>query len=271
MYFFYKLNSFIKKKILFKTNRDVYSALINLYNFFFHNKITIKFISKDNIYKATNIKNKRSRFFCSEGYGIYAYLQTLEARGHQLGNDYFLDLINFNKNDVIIDCGANVGDLLLWFENKKLDINYVAFEPSPNEFKCLKRNIGNHTSYNLGLWKEDKKIDFYVSQDNADSSFIKPKKYSRIVQIPAVKLSSYINSNIKLLKLEAEGAEPEILEGVIAKLQNIEYISADLGPERGEEEKSTLVDVTNFLLKNNFSLIAISHIRITALFKNNKY
>ena len=73
-----------------------------------------------------------------------------------------------------------------------------------------------------------------------------------------------------MLKLEAEGAEPEILEGIGDKLRLIEYISADLGFERGANCESTLVPVTNMLLRNNFSLVEVGYSRVVALFKNDR-
>ena len=50
-------------------------------------------------------------------------------------------------------------------------------------------------------------------------------------------------------------------------LQKVEYISADLGFERGPLQESTLAPVTNFLLKNGFELIDFSSPRIVALYK----
>ncbi len=47
------------------------------------------------------------------------------------------------------------------------------------------------------------------------------------------------------------------------------FITADLGYERGMLEESTLVPVVNFLLERGFSIRAISHDRIVALFENN--
>ena len=51
---------------------------------------------------------------------------------------------------------------------------------------------------------------------------------------------------------------------------NIEYISADLGPERGVDNLETYSEVTNLLYKNNFSLIKINPERLSVLYKNNK-
>ena len=80
---------------------------------------------------------------------------------------------------------------------------------------------------------------------------------------------SFNTTKIKLLKLEAEGAEPEVLMGSENILRNIEYISADLGPERGSKNEETYPAVTDLLYKNNFSLIKINPERPTLLFRNN--
>jgi len=75
-----------------------------------------------------------------------------------------------------------------------------------------------------------------------------------------------------LLKLEAEGGEPEVLMGCIEILQNIDYISADLGFERGVSEENTFPEVINFLLYNGFNVVkAIAPSgRNTVLFKNSR-
>ena len=74
-----------------------------------------------------------------------------------------------------------------------------------------------------------------------------------------------------MLKLEAEGCEPEILEGLGKKLEKIEFISADLGFERGKNADSTLVPVTNYLLGRGFELVDVSHFRVCVLFRNKKF
>ena len=73
---------------------------------------------------------------------------------------------------------------------------------------------------------------------------------------------------IKLLKLEAEGAEPEAIAGCAGLLGSIEYISADLGFERGVAETSTLGAVTNFLVPRGFEIVANGRKRLTVLYRN---
>ena len=60
-------------------------------------------------------------------------------------------------------------------------------------------------------------INFYLNEKDADSSVIQPIKFDTIKKIKVIKLDDYIQKEkiqkIKLLKIEAEGFEPEILEG----------------------------------------------------------
>ena len=209
--------------------------------------------------------------FAHEHQAAQAYARGLEFRAKTLGNTYFLDQINFEKDDLVIDCGANVGDLFFWFKYRDIAVNYLAYEPSLDEFKCLSENIFPHHAVNEALWFEETEIDFYLNSHEADSSLIQPSKYYDVTSVKAIPLESIITSKVKLLKLEAEGAEPEVIIGAGKKLELIEFISADLGFERGPSKESTFIEVTNYLLKNNFVLLQFSGGRRCALFRNKKY
>ena len=50
-------------------------------------------------------------------------------------------------------------------------------------------------------------------------------------------LDSFNIKNVKLLKIDAEGYEPEVLKGSLDTFNEIEYISVDYGNERGKEEE----------------------------------
>ena len=75
---------------------------------------------------------------------------------------------------------------------------------------------------------------------------------------------------IKLLKLEAEGAELEVLIGCGDILQNIEYISADIGFELDQGKRSNQAEVTEYLVENNFNKVS-SNSRCVTLFKNKNF
>jgi FkbM family methyltransferase len=196
------------------------------------------------------------------------YRKGIVARTSLVGRDYLLSRVAFNDGDVVLDCGANIGELYLWFALNGLNIHYVAFEPSPLEFQALRLNCPDAEAHNVALWNRSETLTFYLASEDADSSVIEPAQHQGVIAVEARRLDDYITKPVRLLKLEAEGAEPEILEGIGEKLPLIHYIAADLGFERGVQRESTLAPVTNMLLRRNFSLIEVAYPRVTALFKN---
>ena len=73
---------------------------------------------------------------------------------------------------------------------------------------------------------------------------------------------------IKLLKIEAEGYEPEVLLGAKDKLSICEFIAIDGGYERGVKEEQTFSKITNHLINRNFELCDIYFPWYRGLFKN---
>lgn len=196
-------------------------------------------------------------------YGICYRIDTLSR-------DYLLHMVEFRDGDIVIDCGANIGELYFWFKFNNVRVRYVAFEPSPLEFSALRMNCPDAEAYNIALWNRNENIEFYLCSEHADSSIIQPARHQESIAVEGRRLEDYVTKPVRLLKLEAEGAEPEILEGIGDKLPLIQYITADLGFERGVDCESTLVPVTNMLLKKNFSLVEVGYPRVVALFKNEK-
>lgn len=60
--------------------------------------------------------NDHMRYFYAKFQNMRSYQNGLTARAQELGDSYFLPLINFAPGDTVVDCGANVGDLKLWFD-----------------------------------------------------------------------------------------------------------------------------------------------------------
>ena len=97
----------------------------------------------------------------------------MEERTLDLIESYNINKIEFREGDLIVDVGANMGDLIHYFPNQR----YVGFEPSPEEFQALEKNKqSNCEVYNLCIGEEEKEITFYVSSSGADSSIFQPLK-----------------------------------------------------------------------------------------------
>jgi len=57
---------------------------------------------------------------------------------------------------------------------------------------------------------------------------------------------------IRLLKVEAEGAEPEVLLGAVPVFAQIDYITVACGPERGPDRTCTDEECASILKEHGF-------------------
>jgi hypothetical protein len=80
----------------------------------------------------------------------------------------------------------------------------------------------------------------------------------KIIQVNQRRLDELIYEPIKLLKIDAEGAELEVIRGSRALMKSIEFIAIDLGFEKGINQESTAPPVFEVLNNHNFKLIAIA-------------
>jgi len=231
------------------------------------------YLKKENFFQV--IEGKSKIFFTNKIRGFSVYRNGIKNRGNFLFSSYCLDKINFDVKDIVIDCGANYGDLMIEIKNHINFENYIAIEPNPSDFKVLNLNYGNSILVNKALGKSNSTLPFYLSTEQGDSSLVKPKFFTKEIEVPVVTLENLINelniNKVKLLKVEAEGYEPEILEGIGSNLKKIQYVAVDGGYERGENSEQTFTIVSNFLVKNGFNMLDINFSQFRALFKNKLY
>lgn len=139
--------------------------------------------------------------------------------------------------EVVIDVGANIGEFSTAAAVRGLEVH--AFEPDATAFAALRKNLQPFPTAVpncLGLGDTRGERTFYLATDLADSSFIPPEQYSKSVTLQLMPLDEYIAergiASIGLLKIEAEGFEPEVLAGAAKALSISRYVSIDCGPER---------------------------------------
>ncbi len=216
-------------------------------------------------------------YFCRQGHSRL-YL-SYELRGGEIGwrvqrlsEAYNLDKIRVNPPGTFIDCGANVGELGLWARANRLE--YIPFEPEPLEALCCDLNNfdGNPMTRRMALWKEDTLLTFYSKPESADSSAI-DQGGAIPIEVYGITLDNAVNltdaSGTIILKVEAEGAEPEVLEGATMTLPMIDFVAVDCGPERYGHE-FTFIEVNAFLQDRGFRLIEFNPERFTFLYQNTR-
>ena len=131
-------------------------------------------------------------------------------------------------------------------------------------------NYNNVILNNFALSNLDGTAELFIDSDGANSSLFNFGTNKKTV-VNTKRLDSLnLEKKIKFLKIDAEGFEPEVLQGAKQLFNQIEFISVDYGKERGVLQESTLVNVLNYLYQNNFEIIYQSEIRPVGLFKNTK-
>ena len=149
-----------------------------------------------------------------------------------LGSKYYLpkalDQYSIDKNDIVIDCGANVGDVSKYFLKKGAVV--YAFEPDPVVFEKLKRKCGSHsrfTGYNKGVWSADDTLELKLPEstkkdrinNSVGNSFLdKNNQSEETIQVEVINLANFIKSlgkQVKVLKIDIEGAEIEVIPSIL--------------------------------------------------------
>lgn len=247
--------------------------LQNIFLFLLGSQLRFKFDARSSLFIAK--EKQLIKYFGDMGRGFDLYGRSLFTRGKQLADQYCINKIMFDEDDIVVDCGANYADLYLFLDGKIKQENYIAFEPGPIEYKCISKSLPKAQIHNLGLSNKEGKLDFYLCSKLGDSSFIKPRSYTEIIKVNVVKLDNFASSSginkCKLLKLEAEGFEPEILIGANNFIKKCEYIAIDGGRERGINLDLTFHTLNNYLLNNDFVMLDIYGPIYRGLYRNIKF
>lgn len=142
----------------------------------------------------------------------------------------------------------------------------------------LKKNISlnqnNYLTYkivNKALLNTEDKVTIYIRDETGDTS-LEADSSSKSLVIDSIRLDQYFeeNTSIKLLKIDAEGFEFEVLKGAENLLSSIKFIAVDAGFEKASNTSDTFNEVNEFLLSNGFDMQNKNLERFTYLYVNSR-
>ncbi|MFN9245588.1 MAG: FkbM family methyltransferase [Planctomycetota bacterium] len=196
-----------------------------------------------------------------------------------LGDEYMTDSCELARDDIVIDIGANIGEYSKYIY-ERFNVSVVAIDAEDAVLGALKTNLLGTSSLILhsALWSHDGNLTLYHASKTNDTTLIEPKEFDYTSTVDVVTLDNLLHSTaaqafigsrpIKLVKLEAEGAEPEIIKGGPNILTRTKYVAVDCGPERGIKSEPTLVEVVRAMNALNFEIIKFNANRTVLLFRN---
>ncbi len=159
-------------------------------------------------------------------------------------NEYDVEDFEINTNDTVIDIGAHIGLFSLLVSQLCKTGKILSFEPVSENFDLLVSNlklnhIKNILPFNMAVSKNSGRLDLFLNNDQSAHSIF--SKSSESINVESTSLQKIFEehkiSSCKILKLDCEGAEYEIIDSLpseyLDKIQNIviEYHLADTKPE----------------------------------------
>ncbi len=235
----------------------------------FLSKFKLKSYSKMLSEKSSNffihqVTHNNQLIFFQSTIRINRFIKGFEHAGRRMWNRYKIDELLCGVGPrTIIDIGSNIGEFSFYAHKKYLEkVEIFTFDPDPIAKQCIDNNLaGINASINLvALSNKLGEEDFYLKTESADSSLHKPFGESVKIKTKIVTLDSFFN-NLELrrpvlLKMDAEGHEPEVLLGGVETLKHIDWVSIDAGLER--YGKSTSNEVSRILIEQGFSEVNVS-------------
>ena len=193
---------------------------------------------------------------------------------HEMAIDeYRLRRIPFDPGDVVIDVGAHVGLFSLYLAARHPAITIVALEPEPGNFARLAANIArnrafNVLAFNLAVTADGRPFPIScppVNTGGAGGYCTETTGYRESVAA-SVRLDEifdrFVPDRCKLLKLDCEGAEHEILPAC-ESLGRVDWFSAEFHINRrleaaGHSSERLLDHVATFIPLERLAVKAIT-------------
>lgn len=164
----------------------------------------------------------------------------------------------------IVDCGGHIGLATMYFKSIYPDAEITVFEPHPSLVKYLHKNIEENSLQLIevvekAVWKDEGMVTVFTDPESeqpwySTTSVIENawtmREKTKQIEVPAVRLSSYITEPIDLLKMDIEGAETEVSKEIQPKLKFVKHLFIEFHANRLHRPE----ELVKILQNNGFKL-----------------
>ena len=168
----------------------------------------------------------------------------------------------------ILDCGAHIGLSVLYLKQRFPRARIVAFEPNPDAFALLERNVAQNgltdvELVNAALAPAAGTIPFEIHRrgvrgrtwggSGAPNPWIGWGNYLQVT-VPAARLSSWLAEPVDLLKMDIEGMEAVVLAEAESRLGAtrqiiLEYHGSRMNPDNDLDRLLGILDRAGFAVR----------------------
>lgn len=173
-----------------------------------------------------------------------------------------------NNKPFIIDCGSHIGLSILYFKTIYPKSKILGFEPNPDNYKILCKNVKNNNLknvkvFNYALSDEEKNVNLHASFDEdtpwtwGDTIIYNmwgDGDNDKKIPVKTVKLSKFINSHVDLIKVDIEGAEQKVLQEVETKLNLVDKIIMEYHGTKTSIKVNDYTVIRSILTKHGFKV-----------------
>ena len=204
--------------------------------------------------------------------------QSIAARavvGELKRGEYGLDKIDFAPGDVVLDIGAHVGIVSIYLAKKYPFLRIIAYEPMPVNFERLQRNVKSNGVQNIagrsmGVSRDGRQIEMTIHRGNTGGATTWMKELyladHTVYKAPTMMLDEILDQEgifekLKLLKMDIEGMEHEVLMGTDV-LPLVDYLGIEMHTnKRLVQQGYTIQELWTHLL----TFFPEDHISFTAM------
>ena len=185
-------------------------------------------------------------------------------------------VLNYHQIELLLDVGANDGGFARLMRSEGYDGKIVSFEPLPEAYQKLINESKNDTNWIIhercAIGSEIGEAQINISKNSYSSSLLpmleshlsaEPnsinigKANTKVITLDSI-LDVYRNNNQKtFLKIDTQGYEKEVLNGIKYNLKNIYGVQLELSIVHLYENQEIYKYFFTFFEENNFSLWSI--------------
>jgi len=161
--------------------------------------------------------------------------------------------IELSPNPLIIDCGANIGLSVIYFNKLLPGAKIIAYEPDDINFKLLNENVKQLNNGKVELNKSAVWVtNGFISFENTGGlgSKIGTGNESNNAKISCIRLRDKLIEKVDLLKMDIEGAEYNVICDIKDRLHFINNIFIEY--HGNFEDQSHLLEILDIISKAGF-------------------